>query len=173
MLQLLKYRVGQTGQERVAAKHQHRQPVGMGKRCRRQKIRSARTGACGAEHEPAAQPCFGIGRCGESHALFVLPTIQRQFVFVVGKRLSKTGHIAVAKYTKSAAANSMFFAIDFYILRGQKARDRLCRCQGDCAVCHVYSVLLVARAGSIFVSCIDHRRKTKIRGLQPVATSIH
>ena len=78
MLQLLQHRIGQAGQKRITAQHQHRQAVRMGQRGSGQKVRRSRTRRGGAKHETLTQAMLGIGRRGESHALFVLPAIQRQ-----------------------------------------------------------------------------------------------
>ena len=91
----------------------------MGQRRAGQKVRRARTGARGAEHEPLTQPLFGIARSGEAHALFVLPAIERQLVAHVVQRLAQTGHVAMAKDAETATAQAHFLAVNLDELVGQ------------------------------------------------------
>ena len=131
MLQLLQHRVGQPGQERITAEHQHRQSVGMGKGGCRQQVCGARSRTRGAEHEPAAQMVLGVSRRRKAHALFVLPPIERHLLMHRIKRFTQTRHVAMAKNAEAAAANPDLFAVNQDILVHQPADDGLCHGQPE------------------------------------------
>ena len=131
MFKLLQHRVRQTGQERVAAQHQHRQPVGMGQRGGCQQVRRPRPRTGRAEHEAAAQVVFGIGRSRKPHALFVLAPVKRHFGMDRIQRLAQTRHIAVSEDPETAAADPGFHTVDEDVLVHQPAHDGLSHRQPD------------------------------------------
>ena len=135
MLQLLQHRIRKSGQKRVAAEHQHGQSIGMAKRRGRQQICSARTRGCGAEHKFLPQVVFSIRRRRKAHSLLVLPTIERQYISVIIKRLAQTRHIAMSKNTKATTTDAGLEAINFNILCRQIADDGLSRCKANGCVC--------------------------------------
>jgi hypothetical protein len=128
MLELLQHRVGQPGEEDVAAQHQHRQPVGMRQRRRCQKVGRARPGRRRAEHEALPEPLLGIAGCGKAHALLVLAAVERQFRAMIIERLAQAGDVAMAENAEAAAAQAHFLAVDLDELVGQVPDDGL-RCR--------------------------------------------
>jgi hypothetical protein len=134
MFQLLQHRVGQAGDEGVAAQHQHRQAVGMGQRGCGQKVRRSRPGAGGAEHEALAQVVLGIGGGGKAHALFVLATVKREFITDGIKRLTQARHVAMAEDAETAAADAGLIPVDHDPLRHEPFDDGLGDGQADHAV---------------------------------------
>ena len=129
VLQLLQHRIGQPRQKRIPAEKQHRQPVGVRKSCRRVKVRRPRPSTRRAEHEPLPKVVLGVGRCREPHRLLVLTPIERERVLVIIERLAQAGHIAMAKNTKTPAADARAFTVNFDELSIQPTDDRLCRRQ--------------------------------------------
>jgi hypothetical protein len=147
MLELLQHRVGQPGQEDVAAQHQHRQPVGVRQRRRCQKIGGARPGRRGAEHEALPEPLLGVGGRGKAHALLVLAAIERQFRTMIIERFAQAGDVAMAKNAEAAATQAHFLAVDFNELVGQVPMMA-------CAV--------VSRTVPSFMSAVTSRRQRQI-----------
>ena len=125
MFKLLQHRVGQTGDKRVAAQHQHRQPVGVGKRRSGQEVGSARPGRCSAKHEPPPQMILCIGRCRKAHGLLILAAIKRKFIADFIQCLAKARDVAMTENPESAATNACFNAIHNDKLVHQVSNNRL------------------------------------------------
>jgi len=74
---------------------------------------------------------LGVGGGGETHALFILAAIERQFVAVVVQGLAETGDVAVPEDGETAAAQAKLFPVNLDKLVGKMADDGLSQGQAD------------------------------------------
>jgi hypothetical protein len=128
VLDLLQHRVRRARHEDVAGQQQHRQPVDVRERGRRDHVGRARADRRRARHHAAAHVRLGEGDRRVRHRLLVVRAVGRQDVAMRVQRLAEAGDVAVAE-DRPHAAEQLLAVLDAQ--RGEPAHERLRRGQSD------------------------------------------